>query len=144
MAAWYYYVFNTVQTGWSGFALLRLVPPDDETAQRESPRARDSGRCGSTFIEGADPELGAISRRSLDSAPKEFAIQDRFAGREWHRPYAEALIEQDLARRARLIIEARRAILQRYFERGLEVSSVPDPAEETRDLRNAVIALSKL
>ena len=115
--------------------------PDDENAQRESPSTRDSGRRGdSTFGEGTEPELETISRRSLDGAPKEFAIPDRFACQRWHRPYAEALIEKDPARRARLIVEARQEILQRY----LELFQMPAPTEETRDLWNAAVALSEL
>jgi hypothetical protein len=137
------------QSDWKRLPAMNSVPPDDETARRESSSTRDSGRRDPATFDAGAPELEAISRLSLDnpSAPKE-AIPDRFACQKWHRPYAEALIEKDPARRASLVREARRAILARYLERyselPLEFPLSTMQSDETCDLWNAVIALSEL
>jgi hypothetical protein len=52
----------------------------------------------------------------------------------WHKPYAEALMEVEPQRLSRLIVEAERAIFGRY----LELCKNPRPIEFSRDLQNAV------
>jgi hypothetical protein len=59
---------------------------------------------------------------------------------EWHKPYAEALIEADPAESKRLILLAERAILARY----LELCFYPGSKEQYQDLWQAVDALSEL
>jgi hypothetical protein len=58
----------------------------------------------------------------------------------WHRPYAEALMETELAKLPPLIAEAERAIFDRY----LELRITPAAAEHSIDLENAVYYLSQL
>jgi hypothetical protein len=58
----------------------------------------------------------------------------------WHKPYAEALMEVEPQRLARLIVEAERAIFGRY----LELCMNPRPIEISRDLQNAVYVLIDL
>ena len=55
----------------------------------------------------------------------------------WHKPYAEALMEVEPQRLSRLIVEAERAIFGRY----LELCVNPQPIEISRDLQNAVYVL---
>jgi len=63
-----------------------------------------------------------------------------FVTEVWHRPYAEALLEDDPARLRTLIAEAERAILIRY----LQLSAGPVPRDESPALLDAVDALSQL
>ena len=58
----------------------------------------------------------------------------------WHKPYAEALMEVEPQRLSRLIVEAERAIFGRY----LELCMNPRPIEISRDLQNAVYVLIDL
>jgi hypothetical protein len=128
------------------------MPQDEEIGQREASSAQIFSGCEAQSMLGevAEPELRSISHLSLTNSSLkteerpvstiEVVIQDYFACQKWHRPYAEALIETDPAKRTRLILEARRAILDRY----LELCLVPAPIEESRDLWNAVTALSEM
>jgi hypothetical protein len=63
-----------------------------------------------------------------------------FVTEGWHRPYAEALIEDDPTKLPTLIAEAERAILTRY----LELSVSPVARDEGFDLLSAADALSEL
>ena len=58
----------------------------------------------------------------------------------WHKPYAEALMEVEPQRLSSLIVEAERAIFGRY----LELCMNPRPIEISRDLQNAVCVLIDL
>ena len=58
----------------------------------------------------------------------------------WHKPYADALMEVEPHRLSRLIVEAERAIFGRY----LELCMNPRPIEISRDLQNAVYVLIDL
>jgi len=58
----------------------------------------------------------------------------------WHKPYADALMEVEPQRLPRLIVEAERAIFVRY----LELCMNPRPIEISRDLQNAVCVLIDL
>jgi hypothetical protein len=58
----------------------------------------------------------------------------------WHKPYAEALMEVEPQRLSSLIVEAERAIFGRY----LELCMSPRPIEISRDLQNAVYVLIDL
>jgi hypothetical protein len=60
----------------------------------------------------------------------------------WHRPYAEALMETEPTRLARLIAEAERAILERYLELLCIAPEAIEP--QAIDLENAVYHLSQL
>jgi len=85
---------------------------------------------------GIEPELTVLT---VDEAlPNEHSAG--FVTEGWHRPYAEALIEDDPTRLRTLIAETERAILARYLE--LSVSSVA--RDESFDLMSAVDALSEL
>jgi hypothetical protein len=63
-----------------------------------------------------------------------------FIIRNWHRPYAQALLEADPVKLALLVREAEIAILCRF----LEPSARSIQADEILDLQNAVEVLSKL
>jgi hypothetical protein len=67
--------------------------------------------------------------------PKNFLVTEK-----WHGPYAHALMETDLTRRAPLIVEAEHAIFNRY----LELCQSPGPIEHSRDLQNATGVLRNL
>jgi hypothetical protein len=67
-------------------------------------------------------------------------IKGMLDSEEWHRPYAEALMETDPAKLVRLIGKAERAIFGRY----LELCMAPAAIEQGIDLRNAVYCLSQL
>jgi hypothetical protein len=58
----------------------------------------------------------------------------------WHKPYADALMEVEPQRLSRLIVEAERAIFVSY----LELCMNPRPIEISRDLQNAVYVLIDL
>jgi hypothetical protein len=60
--------------------------------------------------------------------------------KNWHKPYAEALMEVEPQRLSRLIVEAERAIFGRYLEPCMN----PRAIEISRDLQNAVYALIDL
>jgi hypothetical protein len=102
--------------------------------------------------EAVEPELNALTSENL-SVPADSARCDQplisrnnldfkklFVIQNWHRPYAEALLEADPATLPALIAVAEREILARCFE--LSVS--PVPMDEKLDLRHAVRALSRL
>jgi hypothetical protein len=59
---------------------------------------------------------------------------------EWHRPYAEALMETDPAKLVPLIAIAERAIFGRYLELCITRAAI----EHSIDLQNAVYYLSQL
>ena len=65
--------------------------------------------------------------------------QDSLTSENWHKPYAEALMEVEPQRLSRLIVEAERAIFVRY----LELCMNPRPIV-SRDLQNAVYVLIDL
>ena len=58
----------------------------------------------------------------------------------WHRPYVEALLEEDWIKIPALIASAERAILARY----LEIFACPVCMGESLDLQHAIHALSQL
>jgi len=62
---------------------------------------------------------------------------DSLTSENWHKPYADALMEVEPQRLSRLIVEAERAIFVRY----LELCMNPRPIEISRDLQNAVYVL---
>ena len=66
--------------------------------------------------------------------------QDSLTSENWHKPYAEALMEVEPQRLSSLIVEAERAIFSRY----LELCMNPRPIEISRDLQNAVYVLIDL
>jgi hypothetical protein len=59
---------------------------------------------------------------------------------QWHRRYAEALMETEPAKQVSLIAKAERAIFDRY----LELCITPAAIEHSIDLQNAVYYLSQL
>jgi hypothetical protein len=102
---------------------------------------------------GIQPELRSLSDENLpaassESAPSEpprswgatFERSHLFFMQQWHRPYAEALLEENTAKLPELITAAERAILTRYLE--LNASNIP--TDERIDLRHAVDALVQL
>jgi hypothetical protein len=83
------------------------------------------------------PALQRSAKRSIGmTRVKEITLEDRFVEQRWHRPYAEALVESDPAKKSRLIAAAEEAILNRY----VEIAA----AEEGVDLRHALDALAEL
>jgi hypothetical protein len=69
-----------------------------------------------------------------------FELNHLFFVQQWHKPYAEALLEEDFTKLPELITAAERAILTRYLE--LNASKIP--TDERLDLRHAVDALVQL
>lgn len=65
---------------------------------------------------------------------RELVPKNFFVSENWHRPYADALMETNPVRLAPLIKEAEHAIFDRY----LELCVSPGPIEHSRDLQNAV------
>jgi hypothetical protein len=101
--------------------------------------------------EGVEPELtssGKIRPEEPQCAkgqqPRKwgatFELNHLFFVQEWHKPYAEALLEDDFTKLPELITAAERAILTRYLE--LNASKIP--TDERLDLRHAVDALVQL
>jgi hypothetical protein len=66
--------------------------------------------------------------------------KDSLISENWHKPYADALMEVEPQGLSRLIVEAERAIFSRY----LELCMNPRPIEISRDLQNAVYVLIDL
>jgi hypothetical protein len=58
----------------------------------------------------------------------------------WHKPYAEALLEGDSQKSAKLLAATELAI----FERLLELSATADASVETGDIRRAIDVMLKL
>ena len=71
---------------------------------------------------------------------RELIPRNFFVSENWHRPYADALMEANPVRLAPLIAEAEHAIFDRY----LNLSVSPGPIEYSRDLKNAVDVLIQL
>jgi hypothetical protein len=102
--------------------------------------------------EGVEPELTSSSGKILPEEPQSayeqqprnwgatFERNHLFFAQQWHKPYAEALLEDDFTKLPELIIAAERAILTRYLE--LNASRIP--TDERLDLRHAVDALVQL
>jgi hypothetical protein len=61
-------------------------------------------------------------------------------GKMWHRPYAEALLEEDGTKLPALIASAERSILARY----LEICGSAAHTDESLDLQDAMDALLQL
>jgi len=102
--------------------------------------------------DGIEPELTSFSgkilpeeRRSAEEQqPRNwgatFELNHPFFMQQWHKPYAEALLEEDVTKLPNLIAAAERAILTRY----LQLNSSKIPTDERLDLRHAVDALVQL
>lgn len=102
--------------------------------------------------DGVEPELTSFSgkilpeeRRSAEEQQPQswgatFELNHLFFMQQWHRPYAEALLEDDSTKLPELIAAAERAILTRYLQ--LNASKIP--TDERLDLRHAVDALAQL
>jgi hypothetical protein len=102
--------------------------------------------------ERIEPELKALTSESVpvnaDPAKRDdllisgnkMEIKEFFVIQNWHRPYAEALLEAGSAELPALIAVAEREILTRY----LELSVSPVRTYESLDLLHAVDALSQL
>ncbi len=67
-------------------------------------------------------------------------LEDYLVPREWHKSYADALLEFDPSKLSALIAVAEREISNRY----LELQIFPTPVAESRDLDSAVRVLSHL
>lgn len=132
---------------------MQTLEQDPESRASISSTAPDRQQVsGPNPGEGTEPELNSLSSRSLAALwptashnepafkHKKLALEDMFVTRQWHRAYAEALIESDPAKLPRLIAEAEEAILNRY----LEIVASGMSEEESGDLRHAVEALNQL
>lgn len=80
--------------------------------------------------------LHEVRKIPLFAAPPKVSLTSE----NWHKPYAEALMEVEPHRLSSLIVEAERAIFGRY----LELCMNPRPIEISRDLQNAVYVLIDL
>ena len=63
-----------------------------------------------------------------------------FKKQQWHKPYAEALMEGDTAKIPEAVNSAERAIFARF----LELDATSESADESIDLQTAMDALSEL
>jgi|ERR1700675_2093460 hypothetical protein len=63
-----------------------------------------------------------------------------FKKQQWHRPYADALMEGDTAKIPSAVSCAEQAIFARF----VELNATPENGDETADLRKAIDALSDL
>jgi hypothetical protein len=130
-----------------------IITEENRELQRSVvPRATDTQDSATMPGEGIEPELHSLSGETPpaapESAPREqprnwgaaFELNHLFFMQQWHKPYAEALLEGNPAKLAELITAAERAILTRYLE--LNASNIP--TDERLDLRHAVDALTQL
>jgi hypothetical protein len=131
------------------------MPQDETNLERGASAAKASANhhdSAASRDEGMEPELQAPTSENV---PRNVAppgrhdslisdnmgeLKDVLKFQKWHRPYGEALLEADSAKRAALIAEAEQAI----FTRCLELRDSPVPADESLDLQHAVDALSQL
>jgi len=100
-------------------------------------------------LERIGTELSMLSGQNAPAvgdaaiSPESYAASDKtgypgmFATQPWHTLYADALIETDPARLARMIAEAEGAIRAR----SAELSARPEVTDESVDLQRAVAAL---
>ena len=96
-----------------------------------------------------EPELGSSSIKrllfsseaakltALPHLAKNIKLEDLFVTQPWHRPYAEALLNNNPINLPVLIAQAEDAILERY----LELSITPSGTDELADLGHATDAL---
>ncbi|GAC1618007.1 MAG: hypothetical protein NVS9B13_05350 [Candidatus Acidiferrum sp.] len=119
-----------------------------------------SGTHAGASHQGSDPARGGRNQVELEGVTHESAppqpvpdenydprhlvkgveLIDNLAAQKWHKPYGQALLEANFAKRVALIAEAEQAIGARYIE--LSVATVP--TDENLDLQHAVEALSRL
>lgn len=94
--------------------------------------------------QGIEPEMKSLSSQILRVAPQPAnRAHDgsiRFVLPPWHKPYGEALLEDDPGKLPAAIAAAEQAIIARY----LELSASTILADERLDLRYAVDVLSEL
>jgi hypothetical protein len=132
-----------------------LMPREESAPDTTAPDARTAASDLDSAPRppgGTEPLPDASTSRPESGAPdyswrtdallvrKSVAIDELFVTRKWHRSYAEALLETDVAKLPVLIAAAGEAILARYAE----LVVVPIPADEILDLQHAVVALSQL
>lgn len=97
-----------------------------------------------TLGQGIQPEMNSLSSQVLPVAPQSAnharACGIGFALPHWHKPYGEALLQDNPGKLAAAIAAAEQAIIARY----LELSASTILTEERLDLRHAVDTLSDL
>jgi hypothetical protein len=76
----------------------------------------------------------------IDTADRKLEPKDFFNSENWHRPYAEALLETDPIKLRARIAEAEHAIFVRY----VELCISPGSQEQSLDLGRAISALLEL
>ena len=77
----------------------------------------------------------SINRRRAPSL-----YESIFKKQQWHRPYADALMEGDTTKIPGAVSCAEQAIFARF----VELTATPENGDETADLRKAIDALSDL
>lgn len=85
--------------------------------------------------ENGDTPEANINRRWAPSL-----YESIFKKQQWHRPYADALMEGDTAKIPSAVSCAEQAIFARF----VELDATPENGDETADLRKAIDALSDL
>jgi hypothetical protein len=94
--------------------------------------------------QGIEPDMNSLSSHILPVAPASANHAHdgsiRFALPHWHKPYGEALLEDDPGKLPAAVAAAEQAIIARYRE--LSASTIL--ADERLDLRYAVDVLSEL
>jgi hypothetical protein len=118
-------------------------------SQKRGLKLRNENNCapkpGATIDRAAPNEEGAVDVECVVHDASRICSaglnhQNDLISERWHRPYAEALIEAEQARRSHLIVEAEHAIFSRY----LELCDCPGPIEYSRDLQNAIDVLVQM
>ena len=85
--------------------------------------------------ENGNAPAASINRRRAPSL-----YESIFKKQQWHRPYADALMEGDTAKIPSAVSCAEQAIFARF----VELTATPENGDETADLRKAIDALSDL
>ena len=85
--------------------------------------------------ENGNAPAASINRRRAPSL-----YESIFKKQQWHRPYADALMEGDTAKIPSAVSCAEQAIFARF----VELNATAENGEETADLRKAIDALSDL
>ena len=85
-------------------------------------------------------ENGNAPAASINRSRAPSLYESIFKKQQWHRPYADALMEGDTAKIPSAVSCAEQAIFARF----VELNATAENGEETADLRKAIDALSDL
>ena len=123
---------------------MLIIEESLEPQVSTAPNSIDPQSSSPTPGQGIEPEMNSLSSQILPGAPQAANHAGdctiRFTLPHWHKPYGEALLQEDPGKLPAAIAAAEQAILARYRE--LSASTIL--ADERLDLRHAIDALSEL